>query len=496
MATTDNRPATTPSPAKGLPHNLDAERAVLGSMLLDENALMVSLERLRAEHFHHPPHKLIFEALRLLSGADDTVTVTTLAEVLDRQGNLGQVGGVYYLGDVAQSVSTSTQVQSYIDIVRHRALLRSLIQAANDITERAQTSGEDATNTLSWAEQRIFDLATDDERRGFHPIGEHVDPIMQKVMAAFDQTGSLTGVPSGFRDLDEKTNGFQKSDLIILAARPGVGKTSIALNMAENAAARGHTIAFFSLEMAAQQLAERILCARARVNLKHLRDGYLRRQEATELIRVAGEISEFPIFIDDTTYLTPSDIASRVRHLKLKQPNLGLVIVDYLQLMHGDRRRESRQVEVADISRSLKLLARDMQLPLVALAQLSRAAETRADSGGGRKMSGAPRPKLSDLRESGSIEQDADVVVFLHREPREDEELDDVPENLKNTVRFKHELIIEKHRNGPTGAVPIHFQAEFTRFNDVSRREYDPGYDGGGDFDDEDLPGGDDGVPF
>ena len=467
--------AQSPPASRALPHNLDAERGVLSSMLLDESALLVALERLHADQFYHPPHRLIFDAMRSMSAAAETVTPTTLAERLDRQSQLEQAGGVFYLGDIAQAVSTSTQVTSYVDIVRHRATLRSLIQTSSEIAERAQTSMEDASSVVAWAEQRIFELSGHQEVRGFRPIGEHVGPVIRKVMAAADQSGSLTGVPSGFRDLDEKTNGFQTSDLIIVAARPGVGKTSIALNIAANAAFRGSGVAIFSLEMAAQQLAERILCSRARVNLKRLRDGFLTRTESTELIRVASEMGDLPLYVDDTTYLSPSDIASRIRHLKARHPEVRLVIIDYLQLMHGDRKRESRQVEVSDISRSMKLMARDFELPVIALAQLSRAVESRSDGTGGRKKVAAPRPKLSDLRESGSIEQDADLVIFLHRELRHDDEemIEEAPENLRNTIRYKHELVIEKHRNGPTGICPIHFQAEFTRFDDLSIREFD-----------------------
>lgn len=475
MATATKPPSPTPS--KTLPHNLDAERAVLGSMLLDEHASIVALERLRAEHFFHPPHRLIFDTLRSLSATMGTATLTTLAEALDRQNVLEQVGGVYYLGDIAQSVTTSTQIESYVEIVRHRALLRRLIHVSAEITDRALNSGEDSQKILAWSEQQIFDIGIGEDSHGFQAIGDYIDPIIRKVMAAFEKQGGLTGVPSGFRDLDEKTNGFQKSDLVIVAARPGVGKTSIALNIAENAASRGKTVAFFSLEMAAQQLVERVLCARARVNLKHLRDGFLRRQEGSELMRVAGELSSYPLHIDDTTYLTPSDIASRIRHLMTRVPDLSLVIIDYLQLMHGDRKRESRQVEVSDISRSLKLMARDFKIPIMALAQLSRAAETRSDGGGGRKVTGAPRPKLSDLRESGAIEQDADIVIFLHRDVKKDEnDVEGVAENIQNSVCFDYELVLEKHRNGPTGIVKVEFQSQFTRFNSVSHRPFEDPY--------------------
>lgn len=472
MANVKNKKGTS-VPSEALPHNLEAERAVIGSMLMDDEAMLVALERLHEEHFYHPPHRIIFEAVRALSANNQEITLTTLAEYLDRHKQLGQAGGVYYLGDVAQSVATSTQVRTYASIIRHRALLRKLIVTSGEIAERAQSSGEDADAVLAWAEQRIFDLAVDTETTTFQPIANFVDPVIKKAISAYENSGIMTGIPSGFRDLDEKTNGFQKSDLIILAARPGVGKTSIALNIASNVGYRKQAVAIFSMEMAAEQLTERILCSRAKINLKRLRDGFLNRAESTQLIREASSIAEFPIYIDDSTYLTPSDIASRVRHLKTRVPEVCLVIIDYLQLMHGDRKRESRQLEVADISRSLKLMARNLKLPVLALAQLSRAVETRSEGGGKRRMPGSSRPKLSDLRESGAIEQDADIVIFLHREPREDVEPDNVPENLYNAARFKHELVIEKHRNGPTGVVPIHFQPEFTRFDDVSSREVD-----------------------
>lgn len=459
------------------PHSVEAERMVLGAMIRDREALHRAQEDLTGlgdDAFFQPRHQLIFEALSELSSRDVAVDLTTLADALERRGDLEASGGHLYLIELARSVATTANIEYHARIVRERALRRKLIRRCTEIVRDAYEGADEADQLISSAEERIFNLSQQRGGRSFNPIRMFLDAALEKIQLAQERQGALTGLTSGFRDLDQMTAGFQPSDLIILAARPSVGKTSLVLNIAENAAMEsGAAVGVFSLEMSSEQIAERVLCSQARVNLKHLRSGFFTKRDANQLIQTAGRIHDMPLYVDDTPNLTPTEVMSRARRLKSEAPNLGLIVVDYLQLMSGSRQGENRQQEVAEISRSLKILARDLNIPIIACSQLSRAVEKRDD--------GAPR--LSDLRESGAIEQDADLVVFIHRETLKQEFQGEDDEEMDGgrQAHFSYKLIIAKHRNGPVGEVPIYFAKEYTRFFDAVKDDEDepmPDFDG------------------
>ncbi len=438
------------------PHQKEAEQCVLGACLKSNQAFARSLEILSPDDFYSSTHQRIYSAMADMFEVNETVDVLTLTDRLQKKDSLEACGGMEYLLELEEKVPTAEAVSHHSKIVREKKVLRDLIATATEIVTQSYEAFEDVETILDQAEQAIFEISEKRTRRSYFPINEIVKKSFQYIEELFEKPGMITGVETGFTDLDHMTSGFQPSDLIILAARPSMGKTSFALDIARFAAMqRKVATAVFSLEMAKEQLALRMLCAEAKVNSTKLRTGYLSKEDWPRLTTAAGRISEAPIFIDDSPALTALDVRARTRRLKAEH-DIGLVIIDYLQLMHARGKTESRQLEISEISRSLKALAKEINVPVMALSQLSRGVESRTDK----------RPLLSDLRESGAIEQDADVVAFIYR--------DEVynPETAEPGVA---ELLIRKQRNGPIGDVKLTFIHEFTRFTNHS---------------DEALPGG------
>lgn len=450
---------------RSLPHSLDAEKKVLGAMIRDTEAIYRAHEILGNAPFYQPGHQKIYEALIELSTKGVAIDLMTLKDALERRNDLASIGDELYLIELVQSVATSANVEYHAAIVREKSLRRELIRKCSAIIEDAYTSPDDATDILSRAESEIFKISQQRTDRSFDPVGKYLDAAIEKVQMAHAQQGALTGLATGFHDFDAMTAGLQPSDLIILAARPSVGKTSLVLNIAETVAMNGNPVGVFSLEMSSEQIAERVLCSQAQVNLKHMRSGFFTKRDAQKLLQTSDRIHNIPLFIDDTPNLTPAEVFSRSRRLKSKCPNLSLIIIDYLQLMNAGGKIESRQQEVSAISRSLKILARDLHVPIIACSQLSRAIEKRDDH----------MPRLSDLRESGAIEQDADLVVFLHREVLKGDFQGETDEDLEagKQIHYAYKLIIGKHRNGPIGELEIYFAKEYTRFFDAAREAPD-----------------------
>lgn len=417
------------------PHNLEAEQSVLGAMLIDSEATPIVTGILQVNHFYRENHRHIYEAMLRLYAKGEPIDLITLSDALAQRGLLEQVGNVQYLTLLANLVPSSAVVGHYAQIVQSKAILRDLISASQQISASCYQQEEVAT-VLEEAERLIFRLSQSRVHRDFQGMPEIIAEVYERIAQMVQNKGSVSGIATGFRDLDELTSGLQPSDLIIVAARPSVGKTAFSLNIAQHVAIRQRQpVAFFSLEMAADQLAMRMLCTEARVDGQKVRSGWLDANDWAKISEASDTLAEAPIFIDDTPAITAMEMRSKARRLKLEH-DIGLIIVDYLQLMRGGGRVESRQQEVAEITRSLKALARELQVPLIALAQLSRKAEEREGK----------RPGLSDLRESGEIEQAADLVAFLYREDYYDQETAN-----RNIV----EVIIGKHRNGPVGTVKL-----------------------------------------
>jgi replicative DNA helicase len=433
------------------PHNLEAEQAVLGAVLLDSDCLVSVLEKIRAEDFYRTAHRLIFEGMLELWEKQEPIDLVTLTAVLHDRRQLEEVGGVGYLTELANAVPTAANVDYYAQIVEEKSLMRRLIRTATQIVTEGYAGGESVGELLSEAERRIMEIGNRRSSTGFVPIRDVLMEVFERVETLFHQKGGITGIPSGFVDLDRMTSGFQRSDLIIVAARPSVGKTAFALNIAQNVGVRAkETVAIFSLEMSAPQLVQRIICAEANVDAGRLRTGHLENEDWEKLTMAIGTLSDAQIYIDDTPGLTVAEIRAKCRRLK-RERGLGLIVIDYLQLIHGrGKPGESRQQEVSEISRTLKQIARELNVPVIALSQLSRSVEQRQDK----------RPMLSDLRESGSIEQDADIVAFLYRDDYYDKESE-----KKNIV----EIIIAKQRNGPVGTVELVFLKNYNKFVNLDR---------------------------
>jgi replicative DNA helicase len=454
MATTkEATPMTEAAPAGRVPPQaVEAEVAVLGAMLLDSAAIGVAAELLDETSFYRGAHRKIFRAVMDLFARDEAVDLVTVTQELKRTKDLDDVGGAAYLSTVIGSVATTANVRYHAKIVLEKALLRRLINVATEVAQEAYDSGGEAGDILDRAEHMIFEIAQAKVRRDFVPMREILKHSFEVIQELYDKKEHITGVPTGFDDLDALTSGFQKSDLVVIAGRPSMGKTAFALNVAAHASIeKGVPVAIFSLEMGKEQLVQRMLCSEARVDAHKLRTGYLADRHWSSLTTAAGLLSESLIYIDDTPAMTVLEMRSKARRLKAES-DVGLVIVDYLQLMRGLGRQENRQQEISEISRSLKALAKELEVPVLALSQLSRAVETR----GGDK-----RPILSDLRESGAIEQDADVVAFIYRA----EQYERTPENVGIA-----EIIVGKQRNGPTGTVRLQFSSECTRFDNLSMR--------------------------
>lgn len=432
------------------PHSIEAEQSVLGSMLIDKDAISVASEALRSEDFYRPDHGMIYEAMLDLYQKNEPVDLVTLKTKLEEKDTLNEVGGITYLSNLAAAVPTSVHIKQYVKIVGEKATLRRLVKAGEGIAGMAYTGSDEMDVIMSKAEEDIFNISQGRNSDDFSHIHDILIGTFDKIEAIANTSESVTGVSTGFYDLDYKTAGFQPSDMILIAARPSMGKTAFALNIAQHAALRGgYSTAIFSLEMSKDQLVNRLLCAEAMVDAQKLRTGGLEEEDWVRIARAMGPLSEAPVYIDDTPGINIMDMRAKCRKLKMEK-GLDIIFIDYLQLMTGVGKTESRQQEISEISRSLKALAREMSAPVVALSQLSRACESRADH----------RPMLSDLRESGAIEQDADVVMFLYR---------DEYYNPDSEAKNQGECIIAKQRNGATGTIHLAWLGQYTKFANLSK---------------------------
>ncbi len=427
------------------PHNLEAEQSVLGSMLLDRDAIPAAAEFLRPDDFYGNNNSEIYEAIIDLFDKGQPADLVTVTEQLRQKGRLDNAGGIEYIARIASAVPTTANIRHYAHIVEEKSILRKMIRAASDVVSLGYESGEDASYILDKAQQGIFDVLQRRDVKGVTHIKDVLVDAFGRLEELYNNKEAFTGIPSGFIDLDYKTSGFQNSDLILIAARPSMGKTSFALNIAQFAAIhRQIPVAVFSLEMSKEQLVNRVLCCEAMVDSHRVRTGRLEDDDWNKIAKVLGPISEAPIYIDDSPSSSIMEIRAKCRRLKLEK-KISLVIIDYLQLMQGRGRSENRQQEISEITRSLKILAKEINVPVITLSQLSRAPESRSDH----------KPMLSDLRESGAIEQDADLVLFLYREDYYKKDT-----NKKNII----EVIIAKHRNGSTGSVELVWLDQFTKF--------------------------------
>ncbi|MDP8959573.1 MAG: replicative DNA helicase [Actinomycetota bacterium] len=432
------------------PSNLEAEESVLGSVMLSPDAANVVMEMLQAEDFYKPAHQVIFEAMVELYNRNQPIDAVTVSDALRRGNQLERIGGISYLTGLLDAVPATSNAGYYAGIIEEHGQRRRLVRAGSVIGELAFDTHTPVGEILDRAEQTVFAVAE-------HRIGDGlvpVRPLLTTALETIEEMGArgseITGLSTGFRDLDRKLAGLQPANLVIIAARPSMGKSALAVNIAQNVAAQGSAVAIFSLEMSRQELVHRMLCSLGRVDSQKLRTGQLGQQHWQKIVRAAAQLFEVPIFLDDSPSLTATDLRARCRRLK-RQQDLGLVVVDYLQLMQSSGRAENRQQEIAEISRSLKGLARELQVPIIAVSQLNRALETRQDK----------RPLLGDLRESGSLEQDSDVVLFIYRDEYYH------PENQE--AKGLAEVIVAKHRSGATGRIDMTFLAEFTLFADLGR---------------------------
>jgi replicative DNA helicase len=436
------------------PQFLEGERAILGGLLIDNDAVPKVLATLTPEDFYREAHRNIFYAIVDLFNKNEPVDLITLTSGLKEKGVFENVGGALFLMELIDAVPSAANIIHYAKVVKEKSILRQLISAATEISTRCYDEQQDVDEFLDEAEQILFRVGESRIGTGFYHIQDLMKTSFQTIESLYERKENITGVSSGFRDLDAMTAGFQNSDLIIVAGRPSMGKTSLALNIAMNAATdAAKPTAIFSLEMSKEQIALRILCSKAKVNLKSLRTGFLTPEDWARLTLAVGSISDSPLYVDDTPAISTLEIRAKARRLK-KEKDLGLIIVDYLQLMKGPARADSREKEISDISRSLKALAKELNIPIIALSQLNRKVEERPNK----------RPQLADLRESGAIEQDADVIIFIYR----DEVYNKSEDNPK---KGEAEIIIGKQRNGPIGMVTAFFDAKYSTFRPYSPRE-------------------------
>lgn len=439
------------SMGKTMPYSAEAEQSVLGGILIDSNCISAVSEILKEDNFYFEHNKTIFSAMQDLFNSNQPIDIITVSEALTRKGMLDKVGGVSYLSSIASAVPTTANITQYAKIVSEKATLRKLVEAGSQIMNLGYDAPDGVEAAVEKSEKAIYDITQDKDSNGVVHIREVLGDSFKMMQELADKKGKVSGVPTGFGYLDQITSGFQKSDLVLIAARPAMGKTSFALNIAQNAAIRnGITTAIFNLEMSREQLANRIICGEAMVSGNKIKDGSL---DADDWIRIGenlAQIEKAPIYIDDSSSVTVSQIRAKCRRLKQRY-NLGLVVIDYLQLMQGDGREENRQNVVADISRSLKILAKELNVPIITLSQLSRGPESRSDK----------RPMLSDLRESGAIEQDADIVIFLYRDEYYN------PDSADKNIA---ECIIAKHRNGETGTIKLWWDGAHTRFMHLEKQ--------------------------
>ena len=434
------------------PHDEDAEQAVLGSMLTDNDAVMAAVEVLKEDAFYREDNKIIYQAIFNLYSKSEPIDIITLKDELESMGKFEQVGGFEYLASLPDKVPTTANVQKYIKIVEEKSVLRNLIKTANEIIELGYNPTEDVEDIMDGAEKKIFDIMQSKNTKSYTPIKDVLVESFTNLEKLYNQKQHVTGVPTHFYDLDDKTAGLHGSELILVAARPAMGKTAFALNIATNAALRANVpVAIFSLEMSKDQLVNRMLCSEAMVDSNKVRTGKLDEEDWTKLAEAIGPLSEAGVYIDDTPGISVMEIRTKCRKLKMEK-NIGLVVIDYLQLISGSNKRNgSREQEISEISRSLKVLAKELNVPVIALSQLSRAVEQRDDH----------RPMLSDLRESGAIEQDADIVMFLYR---------DDYYNKESAEKDIAEVIIAKQRGGSTGTVKLYWMGNYTKFVNIERR--------------------------
>jgi replicative DNA helicase len=436
------------------PQNIEAEQAVLGALLIDGDALYRVMEHLSPGDFYRHGHQLIYQIMLRINEENEPVDLVTLTDELIKTGQLDKAGGATYLASLADAVPTAANVEYYAKIVAEKALLRSLIDTSAQIAQKGYEAGQEVSELIDEAEQMIFSVSQKKNRTGFVPIKEILLETFERIEKLAQQKSSVTGIPT-FKELDRLLSGLQKSDLIICAARPAMGKTSFCLNVAQNAAARHKIpVAVFSLEMSKDQLVQRMLCADAMVDQQKMRSGFLAEDDWAKLAAAVGPLAEAPIFIDDTPAISVLEVRAKARRL-MGEHGLGLIVIDYLQLMTSHRRAENRQQEIAQLSRTLKALARELNIPVLCLSQLNRGVEQRQDK----------RPMLSDLLESGSIEADADVVMFIYR---------DDYYNQESTKQNIAEIIVAKHRHGPVGTVELAFLKEFTRFFNLEKNYLPP----------------------
>ncbi len=439
------------------PHSIEAEQSVLGGLMLDNAAWSMIADRITEKDFYRPEHQTLFYVIRQLCEEGQPCDIVTLSERLEHKAQFNTVGGMAYLVQLVESVPSIANITAYADIVRERSILRQLIRVGTDIANSAfHPQGQTSEQLLDQAERHVFAIAELGQRqkKGFREIRDVLTHALERIESMYQQQGGYTGVPTGFKDFDEKTSGLQRSDLIIVAGRPSMGKTSFAMNIAEHVALNeGLPVAVFSMEMPSEQLAIRLISSLSRIDQQRVRTGGLLDEDWARIVPTISQLSETKLFIDDTPALTPTELRARSRRLVQEHGQLGLILIDYLQLMQVSNNRESRAVEISEISRSLKALAKELNVPLIALSQLNRTLENRPNK----------RPVMSDLRESGAIEQDADVIVFIYRDEVYHEDSED---------KGIAEIIIGKQRNGPIGTVRLAFLNSLTRFENLASPMY------------------------
>lgn len=433
------------------PNDVEAEQAVIGSMLTDKEAVSAAIEVLKPEDFYREDNRTIFEAILNLYSRSEPIDIITLKSELSSMGKFEAVGGLEYIAELPDKVPTTANVEQYIKIVEEKSVLRNLIKTANEIITLGYDQTQEVDSIIDGAEKKIFEVMQKKNQKGYTPIKDILVETFTELEQLYNQKQRITGIPTGFSDLDFRTSGLHNSDLILVAARPAMGKSAFALNIATNAAVRAKVpVAIFSLEMSKEQMTSRILCSEAMVDSNKVRTGKIDDEEWGKLAAASGELSEANIYIDDTPGISIMEIRAKCRKMKIEK-NIGLVVIDYLQLVQGSGKRgSSREQEIAEISRSLKILAKEINVPVIALSQLSRAPEQRPDH----------RPMLSDLRESGSIEQDADIVMFLYRDDYYNEDSE-----KKNIA----EVILAKHRAGSTGTVELLWLGNYTKFANIDK---------------------------
>ena len=436
--------------AKIPPNDVEAEQAVLGSMLIDKDAVISAIEILRKDDFYREDNKAIYEAMISLYNRPEPIDIITVKNELSSIGKIEIVGGLEYISELTEKVPTTANVEKYISIVKEKSILRNLIKTSNELISLGYDETQEVDSVINQAEKKMFELVQDRNQAGYSIIKDVLVDAFAQLERLYNQKEGITGVPSGFADLDLRTAGFHNSELIILAARPAMGKTAFALNIATNAATKSNVpVLLFSLEMSKEQLVNRVLCSEAMVDSNKLKTGKIEENDWVKIVEALGPLSEAEMYIDDTAGISITEIRAKARKLKLEK-NIGLIIIDYLQLIQGSGNRKigSREQEISEISRSLKILAKELDIPVIALSQLSRAAEQRSEH----------RPMLSDLRESGSIEQDADIVMFLYRDDYYNEESES-----KNIA----EVIIAKNRSGSIGTAEILWMSNYTKFANI-----------------------------